>query len=370
MGAGQSEWGANYRKIFDLIVWYRNRNRNLHNAKGQIALLSAVGWGRLEAVDALLRIGGVDPNIPSVERITPLIAAIGNMRISQEVRNAIVFRLLDDTRTNPNQQGLKNLTPILAAIYSGNDEITLRLINDPRTDLNSQEKADVTPLILAIVEGNVKIALQLTNNPRVNVNQRGPDNKLPLQIAFEAGLAPQLANPICWRSLKDYDVTVKKLMREMLQLTVSPLPNRNEGGRLLPDQAEDITNELLNLNVHNPRNFVQEVREHIDEVLNRRLKINVRQAIAPHTFGVLLDIVALWNDPRVNVDNYAACQLNQLVNAIREKIHYLSTQLAAKINLGDFGPQLWRIDANTQLLDNYLTQPNERNLRQLFLRLQ
>jgi hypothetical protein len=301
-GGERDEWGANYREIFNLIAQRKNRNWNLQNARGQTALLLAVGWGRLEAIDALLRIDGVDPNIPNVNKATPLIAAIGNTFVPQGLR--------------------------------------------------------------------VTMASELIWDHRVNVNQRGTDNKLPLQIVFEAGLALQLANLICRKSLMDYDIAVKRLIREMLRLTVSSLPSHNEGGRLLPDQAEDITDELLNLNVCNPENFTQNVADHIDEVLNHRQEIDVHQAIAPHVPKVLADLVAIWNDPRINVHNYRACQLNQLVNAIRRKIHYLLTYLAAKTNLGDFDPQLRRIDANTQLLDNYLTQPNERNLRQLFLRLQ
>jgi hypothetical protein len=66
-----------------------------------------------------------------------------------------------------------------------------------------------------------------------------------------------------------------------------------------------------------------------------------------------LDLVALWNDPRVNVAHYETCPPNQLVDAIRRKIHYLHSQLAAKINMGIFDQQLWQIDFNTQLFNNY-----------------
>jgi ankyrin repeat protein len=51
IGGGQTEWGANYREIFNLIVQCGRRNWNLQNRRGETALLLAVRWGRMEVIE-------------------------------------------------------------------------------------------------------------------------------------------------------------------------------------------------------------------------------------------------------------------------------------------------------------------------------
>ncbi|MDR1366899.1 MAG: ankyrin repeat domain-containing protein [Puniceicoccales bacterium] len=247
-GGDQDDWGENYQIIFAIAASLPNRNWNVQNKRGQTALLLSVGWGRLECIDVLLGIARPDipnapnPNIPIENGATPLIAAIGNTMVPQDIRIDMVSRLIA--------------------------------------------------------------------HPWVNVNQRGPDNKLPLQLVFEAGLALQFCNPICRRSLEDYDATVRNIALELM--------NR--------------------LQVHTPSHSM---------------------------------ISALLNDQRVNVDDYSQCDIKQLIKAILVKIEFILNHLP--INPDNFRPgsieQLRTVNENTQLYNNLLTQKNLDATYQLFTEL-
>ncbi|MDR1590865.1 MAG: ankyrin repeat domain-containing protein [Puniceicoccales bacterium] len=245
-GGDKDEWGSNYRTIFNLIIQHVNRNLNLQNRRGQTALLLAIGWGRIDAIDTLLKNPAVDPNIPNGDGTTPLIAAIGNTFV---------------------------------------------------------------PLAL-----RVDMGLRLINHPRVNVNQRGTDNKLPLQIAFEAKLLPQFSNLICRRNLIDYDIAVKNVAQTLVQ------------------------------------------------------------QLNPHIHGQALFMIQnLLRDDRVNVSDYQHCPINELIDAIRRKIHFLLNQLGIDLSALPSAcvGQLQGIDANTLLFNKYLQpdisdQERSRALHQLF----
>jgi ankyrin repeat protein len=355
IGNGQDEWDSEDEAVFTLVVENPNREWNIRNNKRRTALYLSVAWGRMPAIEALLQIPEVDPNIPNFDDTPPLIAAIGNELVDVGLRTAMATQLIADPRTNVNQRGLNNITALLAAIGANNNAIALPLIADPRTDLNLPGTAGATPLTFTIEMGNVPLALQLINDHRTDVNQRGTNNLLTLAFAFER--VPQLANPICRRALIDYDVAVKRLLREMLLLIVSSLPSHNEGGRLSLDQAQEITYELLNT-------AFERDADHADAVLNQHPAIDKHQAIAQLPIEVLAALVSLSLDPRINVANYG-CPLNLIIDAIRRKIHYLFTKVATKMDLGVFTPKLQQIDAYTQLYDNYLTRQDGPSLQQL-----
>jgi hypothetical protein len=311
-GGGRDDFDPRYQQIFDFIIHVQegNRNLNLQNNRGQTALLLAVGWGRLGCLEVLLGRPEVDPNIPNADGATPLIAAIGNTFISNDLRVSIASRLID--------------------------------------------------------------------SQRVNVNQRGTDNKLPLQIAFDAGLLRQLANPICRRSLADYYRDVKKITLEMIESLVSSLPARN-GERLSSEQAEAVADELLSpLNVGNaaqvaanPVSFNETIKGHIDVVLNRQREIDKGQAIAQNTVGVLSFLVTLWHDPRVNVNDYKTCQPKQIVDVILRSIHFTRTHFIPKTASDNLYLERFKwIEANTRLYDNFLMWQDFQSLTELFTRLQ
>ncbi|MDR2371687.1 MAG: ankyrin repeat domain-containing protein [Puniceicoccales bacterium] len=285
-GGEQDEWRPEYREIFNLIVQRRNRNWNLQNkTKKQTALLLAVGWGRLEALDALLQIDEIDPNIPNIDNTTPLIAAINNYLVSPEVREAMIGKLLNNPQVDVNRPTLNNVTPLFAAIGNVN----------------------VSPY------SRVSTALQLINHPRVNVNLRGTGGILPIQFAYVSGFAPQLSNAICRRSLVDYDMAVKNEAKTLMGLLVHGMN----------DQA-------------------------------------------------LFMIQHLLVDPRVNVNDYYHCPINQLVDAGCRKTHFLLNQLG--IDISDLPrtsvDQLRKIDANIQLYNTFLTRQDSASFWRLCSELQ
>ncbi|MDR1303109.1 MAG: ankyrin repeat domain-containing protein [Puniceicoccales bacterium] len=292
-GGGQDDFGENYQTIFDLIAQQENRDWNLQNHRGQTALLLAVGWGRLRILRALLQRPEVDPNLPKLDRTTPLIAALGNTLVPKEVK--------------------------------------------------------------------VTMATMLIAHPRGDVNQRGGDNRLPLQIAFEAGLAAQLVNPICRRSLMDYDMAVRRNTRELLQNVVLSLPTL-DGERLPLDRANGIADGLLQLE------FGPNLVDGIDGILNdHHGELDVAQAIGPNVPRALLNLVGIFGDPRVNVENYETCGLGQLVNAVRRKIDYLRNRLGMALP-DTTGSMLQAIDYNTQLYNDFLS-PQDDGSRQARLSL-
>jgi ankyrin repeat protein len=244
-------------EIFNLIVQRGRRNWNLRDTAGETALLLAVRLGLMEAVDALLQIDAVDPNIPGRDGITPLIAAIGNVFEPQELR--------------------------------------------------------------------IGMALLLITCPRVNVNQRGADGKLSLQIALEAGLPPELFEAICRRSLEGCDAKIKELMVEVIKLVVSFLPcNGDLWQNPELDLKEEMAHALLVWDVGDPEDFNQKVVEHVGGVISfYQETANSPITVSPKTHKVFLDLVALWNDPEFNVDNYGARPLNQLFDMVNRKIGFL-----------------------------------------------
>ncbi|MDR0740526.1 MAG: ankyrin repeat domain-containing protein [Puniceicoccales bacterium] len=284
-GGEQDEWGPNYRAIFNLLIQHRNRNWNLQNTRRQTALLLTVGWGRLEALDALLQIDEIDPDIPNIDNATPLIAAINNYLVSPEVREAMIGKLLNNPRVDVNRPTLNDVTPLFAAIGNVN----------------------VSPY------SRVSMALQLINHPRVNVNLRGTGGILPIQFAYVSGFAPQLSNAICRRSLVDYDMAVKNEAKTLMGLLVHGMN----------DQA-------------------------------------------------LFMIQHLLVDPRVNVNDYYHCPINQLVDASRRKIHFILNE--SGIDISDLPrtsvDQLRKIDANIQLYNAFLTRQDPASFWQLCSELQ
>jgi hypothetical protein len=182
-----------------------------------------------------------------------------------------------------------------------------------------------TPLIAAIgntlvsVELRVAMSLQLINHPRVNVNRRGTDGKLPLRIAAEANLLSQLSDAICRRILIDYDRAV-----------------RDTAGKLMEQLDPNTQSQARN------------------------------------------DIQNLLDNPNVNVADYNQSSSDQLVNAINEKIVFLTRQLQidhnnlsldVAIRLSSITIPLLAISANTQLIYRYLTRQDLTSFLQLLLRL-
>ncbi|MDR3317643.1 MAG: hypothetical protein LBS71_02450 [Puniceicoccales bacterium] len=167
-----------------------------------------------------------------------------------------------------------------------------------------------TPLIVAMAavaqeliptQMGITMAEKLIQDPRVNVYQRGTDNKLPLQIAFEAQIASQLSNAICRRALCDYDREV----RDIVQKIIDQLPETHRG---------------------------------------------------------IFLIQALLRDPRVNV-NYDQCEINELIDAIRRKIHFLLNELDVDLSGSELGQPLQVLDRNTQLFGNFLSSQSGADLQ-------
>jgi hypothetical protein len=73
----------------------------------------------MEAVEALLRVDAVDPNIPDENGVTPLIEAIGNRRLHRELRIAMALLLLRGPRTDVNRRGPGNKLPLEIAFEEG-----------------------------------------------------------------------------------------------------------------------------------------------------------------------------------------------------------------------------------------------------------
>jgi hypothetical protein len=220
---------------------------------------------------------------------------------------------------NWNLQNSKGQTALFLTVGWGRLPCLEALLQIDGVDPNIPNIDQATPLIAAIgntfvSEGlRLAMALRFINHPRIRVNQRGTENKLPLQITFEAGLAPQLANAICRRSLVDYDVALREAVLKLIP-------------QLIPQ-------------IHGEAIFM---------------------------------IQQLLVDERMNVNDYAQCTLGELVDAIRRKIYFLLNSLGVDLDdfPAEFIEQLCIIDANAQLFGNFLTRPDEANLRELFVALQ
>ncbi|MDR0418189.1 MAG: ankyrin repeat domain-containing protein [Puniceicoccales bacterium] len=124
-GGGQSEWGDNYQVIFASITSLPNRNWNAQNNRKQTALLLAVGWGRLDCIDQLLEVANsdtpnaVNPNIPNIDKATPLMAAIGHNVAPIDLKVAMALRFINHPLVNVNQRGTDNKLPLEIAFIVG-----------------------------------------------------------------------------------------------------------------------------------------------------------------------------------------------------------------------------------------------------------
>jgi hypothetical protein len=174
-GGEQDAWGANYREIFNLIVQRKNRNWNLQNLRGQTALSSTVGWGREEAFKALLQIDAVDPDIPNIDRATPLLIAIANTLIPIELRVNMSLQLINHPRVNVNQRGTDNKLPLQVAFEAGfGEQLANAICRRSLVDYDVAVKNEARILMQQLVpdiQGEAFFKIQnLLVDPRVNVN--------------------------------------------------------------------------------------------------------------------------------------------------------------------------------------------------------
>jgi hypothetical protein len=76
-------------------------------------------------------------------------------------------------------------------------------------------------------------------------------------------------------------------------------------------------------------------------------------------------IQGILGDRRVNVANYASCKISDLINAVRRKIEFISSDLDVNLSAFHFEDRLKKLDSNTQLFDAFLTNQDEESLRNL-----
>jgi hypothetical protein len=89
--------------------------------------------------------------------------------------------------------------------------------------------------------------------------------------------------------------------------------------------------------------------------------------VAPGMVEALCNLIALSLDPRGNIGDYGTCSPDEIVDAIRWKINRLRAWLPTMtdLGLGYFNGKLLLIETNTQLLGDFLLQPNDENLAKL-----
>jgi hypothetical protein len=136
----------------------------------------------MDAIRALLRVDAVDPNIPNVDGVTPLIAAIGNELVPPELRVGMALLLIDHPRVNVNRRGPDNKLPLQIVLEARlGVEVFSAIYRRNLMDYDAAVRAiaeDLAKQLSPSIHGEALSAIQqLQRDPRVNVDytERSPD---------------------------------------------------------------------------------------------------------------------------------------------------------------------------------------------------
>ncbi|MFO1258425.1 MAG: ankyrin repeat domain-containing protein [Gammaproteobacteria bacterium] len=98
----------------------------------------------------------------------------------QHKRIDVLQYLLSVEGINPNIRSFFGRTPLQTAVVLGNIESVRVLLEDPRTDINVHDKANLPPLSSAITLGHTDIARLLIKDPRVDINLKSTNENVCL----------------------------------------------------------------------------------------------------------------------------------------------------------------------------------------------
>jgi ankyrin repeat protein len=135
-----------------------------------------------EAVEKLLEIEGIDPNLTTdIHGFTALHLACQSTNIES------ISILINDKRVDVNIPSKDGCTPFFVACAKGNLETIKILMNNERVDVNKVDKDGVTPLHMACANGHLEVIKILMNDERIDVNKIDKDAFTPFFVACLEG---------------------------------------------------------------------------------------------------------------------------------------------------------------------------------------
>jgi ankyrin repeat protein len=189
-------YGARPHDIEDLFSWavikndvemvqvllkHKQLDPNKHIGPGvDPLLLLACKMGFPQIVAALLNDPRIDPDQRNYSGMTPLIAALNSGNICS-------VQLLQDRSVNPSSRTGTNDCSLYVAAQKGQDDTVNMLLQRPDVNPNSISRHGQTPLMAAVLNNHEKVIDSLLYSPRVNPNTELLDQGTVLVIAAERG---------------------------------------------------------------------------------------------------------------------------------------------------------------------------------------
>ena len=163
-----------------------NINVNFCNKNGISLLHGIAGKNFITLCQILLSHPNIEINIKIKSEInnkTPLILAI------EHKHNKIAKLIIQQNKTNINEQGNWEETALSTAILYHNNEIAKLLINDKRVNVNTKDfLGDNNTLLKTISRGNLEIFKILIEHPDIDINMQSSTGTTPLILACYYGL--------------------------------------------------------------------------------------------------------------------------------------------------------------------------------------
>lgn len=152
-------------------------------------LIAAVESGSPDAVVAVLRAPGIDPNRADDLGETALHAAVrgGN--------EAMVAALVADRRIDRNARSTIGRTPLSLAAFDGGSRAVALLLNDPATRPNLVDRDRQTPLHWAVMGCHPTVVQALLDDSRTNPGIRNTAGLTALDLARERS-DPAMTEPL------------------------------------------------------------------------------------------------------------------------------------------------------------------------------
>lgn len=148
---------------------------------GRTAFYRACGHGRTSVVQHLLRVRGLDLNLPQDEGATPFCIACSTGHME------VIILLMGDPRVDLHQAMKTGQTPFSVACLDGHLDVVLHLLKDRRIDPVEPDRDGITPLITACMNGYREVAAALLRDPRFDPNLASNDRRTPMTAACQNG---------------------------------------------------------------------------------------------------------------------------------------------------------------------------------------
>jgi len=194
-GAQQGEWAE--VKAGKLTGWAKQNaliglNVNAINPEGNSPLSRAAYMGYLETVHYLLAHGA---DVTFVDRFgrTPIHWVImGGIRKSGGTEGAILKRLSEVRRLDPNRKDSDGNTPLMLAVESGSIDLIESLLKFPTIDVNVIDQKGVPLLSRAVQRSNSEILKILLKASNVNIDILDSEGRSLLYYAIAGGSLNQI----------------------------------------------------------------------------------------------------------------------------------------------------------------------------------